>query len=255
MRELLSEEFYKLIHKRGTWYTPIILSMAMLAVGFMARHSPDAQWYITAAFAGTEWAIIIMVMVCATTISMEYEYGTIKHLVIEDKGKVRIFLSKFSIIILYDAYLHLLAFGFTLPIKWLMYGGKYSFSANYEYSQSLMSNLINECLIDFLGSIVIIGAALLLSCAAKSAAVAIASGITVIFIGQGVSMMLLRNVGRSIPLLRWNPFNMLNMPNEWSNPAYYENTLLTIKQLMIGNIGYSILFILAAFLMFERKRI
>lgn len=157
MKELLSEEFYKLIHKRGTWYTPIVLFMAMLAVGFMARHSPDAQWYITAAFAGTEWAIIIMIVVCATTISMEYEYGTIKHLVIEDKGKVRIFLSKFSIIILYDAYLHLLAFGFTLPIKWLMYGGKYSFSANYEYGQSLMSNLINECLIDFWGSIVIIG--------------------------------------------------------------------------------------------------
>lgn len=214
MKELFYEEFYKLFHKRGTWYTPLILFGAMLVVGIMARSSSFAEWYIIGSFAGTEWLLIIMIVVCATTISMEYEYGTIGHLVVKDKSKIKIFLAKFLLIIIYDIYLHFLAFIFTFPIKWLIYGSKYKFTEIYNYGQPLWHNLITECLIDLLGSAIIVGIIFLLSCAAKNSAIAIASGITIIFIGQGISNMLIKSVGKGIPLVKWNPFNMLNMANE-----------------------------------------
>ncbi len=255
MKELFYEEFYKLQHKRSTWYTPFVLFGAMLAVGFISRHSSTPEWYILAAFAGTQWVVIIMIVACATTTSMEYEYGTIKHLVIADRGKVQIFLSKFLLIMAYDAYLHSLAFIFTFPVKWLVYGTKYPFTEVYDYGETLFHLLVTECLVDFLGSVIIIGMILLLSCAAKSAAVAIAIGITVTFIGEGVSNMIIRGAGKEFPIIRWNPFNMLNMTNEWGNPGYYDTTLLTMKQLVIGNLSYSLLFILVAFLAFTRKRI
>lgn len=255
MKNLISEELYKLVHKRGTRYVPLVLFLAMLAIGLMARNSFYAPWYITSAFAGTEWVLIIIIIACATTISMEYEYGTIKHLVIQDKGRSKIFLSKFIVIILYDVYLHLLAFLFTFPIKLLTYGSKYPFSYVYNNNQTIFTILVIDCLIDLLGSVIIIGAIFLLACAAKSAAVAVASGITLVFIGQAISLMLVKNAAQIFPLIRWNPFNMLNMQNEWANPDYYRLTQLTIKQLIVGNVIYSILFLGLAFFTFKHKRI
>ncbi|MFD1125090.1 ABC transporter permease [Lentilactobacillus raoultii] len=257
MLNLINEEIYKLLHKRSTLYTPIFLALAMLAVGMMVRNvsASDAQFYITATFAGTEWATTVIIIVSSTIISMEYEYGTIKHLVIQDKEKIRIFVSKFVTVLIYDAYLHGLVFVLTFPVKWLTYGSKYPFFSLYIYHQTILVNLFDECVLDFFGSIIIVGLIFLLACATKTSAVAVASGLTVVFIGQTVSSMLIRNAASNFPLIRWNPFNMLNMSNEWSYPGTYSTTLLTLKQLILGNVGYSIVFLVLAFWAFEHKRI
>ncbi|KRL22024.1 hypothetical protein FC98_GL000317 [Lentilactobacillus kisonensis DSM 19906 = JCM 15041] len=224
-------------------------------VGAMTIHSSDARFYISAGFAGFQWAMIMLIVIAANTISSEFEYGTIKHLIVQGNGRTLVFLAKFLVIGAYDIYLHGLVFGLTLILKPLIYGRRFAFNQNYLYGQSLMTNLVTETLVDLLGSLIIIGMIVMLACVSKTSAVAIATGIVVCFVGQGVSELLLKAAGSLSVILKWNPFNMLFLSNEWSNPSYDHNTLLSLPSLIWGNVIYALVFLVLGYEMFKHKPI
>ncbi|EHO51726.1 ABC transporter permease [Lentilactobacillus kisonensis] len=122
MADILRQEFYKVWHKRSTVYTPLVIFVLMGIVGAMTIHSSDARFYISAGFAGFQWAMIMLIVIAANTISSEFEYGTIKHLIVQGNGRTLVFLAKFLVIGAYDIYLHGLVFGLTLILKPLIYG-------------------------------------------------------------------------------------------------------------------------------------
>ncbi|MBA1393093.1 hypothetical protein EQ500_04295 [Lactobacillus sp. XV13L] len=108
MLNLMNEEVYKLIHKKSTLLTPIILFFLMLLVGLLSIKSSDPRFYISAGFAGFQWGGIILIVICANIISMEFEHGTIKNLIGRYNSRGLIYLSKFIIIVVYDLVLHIL---------------------------------------------------------------------------------------------------------------------------------------------------
>lgn len=255
MIDIVKQEFFKLFHKKSTLWTPLVIFGLMGLVGIMTIHSNDAKFYISAGFAGFQWAAVMLIVVSANMISMEFEYGTIKHLIVQGNGRSLAFLAKFIVISLYDVYLHGLVFGFTLILKPLVYGGRFAFAHRYLYGQSLMGNLISATFVDLLGSLIIVGMIIMLACLSKSSAVAIATGIVICFVGQGASELLLRAVGRILPILKWNPFNMLFLSNEWSNPSYVHNTLLSLSSLVWGNVIYAIGFLALGYVIFRHRPI
>lgn len=253
MKKLVMKELYKMYKRKAFYITPIVLAILMLLVGIFTVHDSDPQFYISAAFAGYQWGTIMLIIVTANIVSMDFEYGTIKYLVASD-NRIRIFFSKIIAILFYDIYVHILAVGFTFIIKLFIYGKTYPLGAVYLYHQSLGSNLLVGALVDFIGSFIIISIVIFLACIVKTSAVAIASGIAICFVGQGISNMLIRNAGTIESIISWNPFNMLNITNEWSNPQYYDITRLSTEQLLVGNLVYTAIFLLIGMVFFGLRK-
>ncbi|KJU73318.1 hypothetical protein AH70_02340, partial [Pediococcus damnosus LMG 28219] len=150
---------------------------------------------------------------------------------------------------------HIFTLVFTIVIKYLTVGTNVSFSQNYLYHASLFQNLFTNTLVDFLGSLIIVSSVFMMASLMNSSAIAIAVGIGFIFIGEGLSSALISALIKKIPLIKWNPFNMLNIANQWSNPDYFSTTHLTQTQLINGNILYTLIFIVMSFLFFRKKRV
>ncbi|MFT8607943.1 hypothetical protein, partial [Liquorilactobacillus ghanensis] len=238
-----------------TLYMPILLFLLMLFIGIATVHDSDPKFYISAAFAGFEWETIILIVVSANIISMEFEYGTIKHLITKYRNRYLIYDIKLLEIIIYDIYIHLLTLVFAIIIKLVIYGKRFSFFKPYLYHKTLLHNLVLGSVVDLLGSLLIIGIIFFLACISKSSSIAIASGIAMCFVGEGVSDMLIKNAGKLQILIKWNPFNMLNISNEWSNPGYFYNTHLVLRELVVGNIIYTVLFLVGGYILFKRKKV
>ncbi len=122
MLMLLKQEMFKISKKKSTIYIPIILFVLMIVVAFMSKGS-DAKFYISSAFAGFQWTTILIIIISATSISEEFQYGTIKHLIYSVNNRYIIYFSKLIFVFLYSIYLHLLSIVYTffnknICIRW-----------------------------------------------------------------------------------------------------------------------------------------
>lgn len=93
MLSLIKQEIYKLRHKRSVQLTPLILFCAMVLLGFFTRNGTDNRFYIESGYAGFQWITIILIIECASIAAMEFQYGTIKHLIYETNNRFKIYLS------------------------------------------------------------------------------------------------------------------------------------------------------------------
>lgn len=254
MSELLWQEFYKTRHQRSFYLAPLLLFVLMLLVAIITVRDSDPAFYIVAGFAGFQWATIFLIVIVANSFSMDFEFGTIKYQLVKF-SRWKIFFSKLLVCTVYDLYLHGLVFLFTVGIKWGIYQGKYPWTANYLGQQSLFTNFVAGIGLDSASSFIFVAITILLACWAKTSAVAISTGIAECFVGEGISNMLIKNGGHFSLITRWNPFNMLNITNQWANPGYAKVTLLSIGQLAGGTACYIVLFLLLAAILFGRKRV
>ncbi|MHC9537344.1 ABC transporter permease [Dellaglioa sp. BT-FLS60] len=257
MIKIFKQEIFKLYHRKSVRYVPVFLFILMLLIAVINKNgsNKDKAFYIASAFAGYEWLAIIIITMSASIVSMEFQYGTIRKLISESHNRFEIYLAKWSLMIFYSIFLHILLVIYTIILKVLFYGNGVSLFSKYLYGHSIIGNLLINMSVDMISSIFLISITFMLALLTSTGAVAIAVGLGICFIGEGLSNTLIRSIFNQFHFIKWNPFNMMNITGQWGNPDYFDITKLTLNQLVYGNVGYIIIFIMGGLLIFDRKKI
>ncbi|AWZ44189.1 ABC transporter permease [Latilactobacillus sakei] len=251
MQTALSQEYYKLLHKKLTWFAPGIIVGLML---LMPLTFNDPHWLVMANFGSSQWILLVLVIVGATLFSMEIQHNTILTLLYKAPNRRIIYLAKLIVLFGYNIVLHLFALGLTILFNTLAIGGHANWLTTYQYHQSLLTNTIMTATIDLGMSLMLIGFLFLLSCLLTNNAVVITTSITIVFMGQALSSKLLNEHPQFGSWLKFNPLNMLNLTFQYANyPVYHKLTQLTNGQLLLGTLGYAVLFLWLGNWCFKRR--
>lgn len=251
MKTALSQEFYKLVHNKLTWWTSLLIVPLMLTMPMTFK---DTRWLIMANFGSSQWILLVLIIVGATLFSMETQYNTILMVLYKAPSRLIIYIAKFIILCCYDLSLHLFALILTILFKMLAIGGQTSWGAIYQYQQSLIINTFTTSIIDISMSLMVIALLFLLSCLIDSNAIVIATSIVIVFMGQILSSILLHEQPEFVNWLKWNPFNMLNLTFQYANyPVYHKLTQLATNQLLVGTLCYTLLFLWLGNTCFKRR--
>ncbi|MFC6261368.1 ABC transporter permease [Levilactobacillus fujinensis] len=257
MRKLLQQEIFKFRHQRLAWLAPVILIFLMGALAMTAQNATagDRKFYISSAYGGFQWLTILIIVIGASCVTMEFEYGTIKQLAIQVNHRWMIFVGKYVFVLGYSGLLHIVAVLMTILLK-ISAGRGLQWRTVYLYQQSLLANLVINALLDMYGSVMIVALVFLLASCSHNSAVAIATGVGACFMGEGVSSLLLQSFKSALPLLKWNPFNMFFLQEEYGNPSYQQSvTHLSIQQLSVGSLVWTLVFLGVGAVIFSRRRI
>ncbi|KRL95843.1 ABC transporter permease [Levilactobacillus hammesii] len=249
----LYQEFYKLNHRKLTWLAPLVLLILMILTGLSIGYN-ESKLLMATCYNAPDWIMLILVVVGATTFSMEFQNNAILTLLYKSPNKALVYLSKYIVILVYNLWLHLLAMLFTLGLHTIPMNQSVSWSAIYLYQQPLWENMLKTVAVDVLTTTFIISLIFLLSCLINSNAVVISVSLLMVFMGQFVSANLL-NAEKFTQILRWNPFNMTNLTRQYYNyTTYFDTSHLLNQQLLQGTLSYTLLFIVVGYLIFRKKR-
>lgn len=252
----LRQELYKLNHRRLPWLVLIIMAALMVMIG-MGMGRSYSKLLVMTCYASSMIIMLLLVIVGSTIFSMEFQNGTIIPLIYRSGSRSAVFFAKFITLFLYNLFLHAVAIVITVllnivpiinePVSWM---------AIYQYHQPLIINMLATSGVDLVTSTLIISFICLTSALINSNTVVIAVNALIIFMGSGLSSNLLSaHVGPSW-LVRWNPFNMLNLTNQFYNySTYHLTTMLSNQQLLWGTLAYTILMLLVGYWAFQHKKI
>ncbi|KRK33095.1 ABC transporter permease [Levilactobacillus parabrevis] len=257
MGQLLQQEIFKFRYQRLAWLAPVILALLQAGLAMTAHGASvsDQKFYVSSAYGGFQWLTILIIVIGASCVTMEFEYGTIKQLAIQVNHRWTIFVGKYVLVLGYSVLLHGGVILMTLLLKGS--GGRsLSWQNIYLYHQSLLANLVTNAALDMYGGVMIVGLVFLLASCSHNSAAAIAIGVGVCFVGEGVSSLLLQSFKSVLPVMKWNPFNMFFLQEEYGNPSYQQNvTHLTIQQLGVGNLVWALFFVGVGAVIFSGRRI
>lgn len=255
MTTILWQEWYKIRHRRLPWLLLVVMVALMIGMGLVMGRSYSRLLAMTC-YDSSMIIMLLLVIVGSTIFSQEFQNGTIITMAYRSKSRAAIFFAKLIALFLYDLALHVLAMLVTIllnivpvindPVDWF---------AVYQYHQPLWINMLATTGVDLVASALIVSLVCLASCLINSNTLVIAINALIIFMGSGLSAnLLMAHVGPS-QIIRWNPFNMLNLTNQYYNYATYHLTSqLTNSQLLVGTLAYTVIFIMAGYLVFRRKK-
>ncbi|GEO68271.1 ABC transporter permease [Levilactobacillus acidifarinae] len=253
MRRSLRQEFYKLRHRKIVWLAPIILLVLMVMTGYAMGYN-ESKLSMATGYDAPDWIMLILVVVGATTFSMEFQNHAILTLLYKAPAKLDVYLAKSIVILGYNVFLHGVAILWTVLLCQTSLIRPVAWSTVYLYHQPLWENLLKTMAVDVVTTTLIISLIFLLSCLINNNAVVISVSLLVVFMGQFVSSNLL-TANQGVRLLRWNPFNMTNLTREYYNyTTYYATSHLQNSQLLLGTLLYTGLFIVSGYLIFRKKR-
>jgi len=256
MGKLLQQEIFKFRHQRLAWLAPVILILLMSGLAMTAHGATgsDHKFYLASAYGGFQWLTILIIVIGASSVTMEFEYGTIKQVATQVNHRWMIFVGKYVLVLGYSVVLHGLAILVTLLLN--VGGGRLRWQTVYLYHQSLLVNLLTNAVLDLYGGVLIIGLVFLLASCSHNSAAAIAIGVGACFMGEGISSLLLQSFKSALSLVRWNPFNMFFLQQEYGNPSYQQSvTHLSIQQLSAGTLVWAVLFLGVGAVLFSKRRI
>ncbi|WEV39695.1 ABC transporter permease [Lactobacillus sp. ESL0681] len=249
----IKQEFYKLKYQKITWFALVTLLALMVMTSYTIGYGEEKLLLMTC-YDAPDWIMFILVIIASTLFSMEFQNNTILTLLYKASSKIKVYLSKYIIIFAYDIFLHVIAIMLTIILKIALIGSKISWLAIYQYQQPIWKNMFKTMLIDLLTTMLIISLVFLLSCLINKNAVVITLSLLTVFMGQGVSANLL-NSNKLVNVLKWNPFNMINLTRQYYNfGMYYKTTQLINEQIIIGTILYLVLFFVLGYLIFRQKK-
>jgi ABC-2 type transport system permease protein len=255
MHTQLKQELYKLNHRKLPWVIIILMLFLMIVMG-LAMGRTYSNLLVMTCYDSSAIIMLILVIVGSTMFSMELQHGTIIPLIYRSSSRSAVFFAKFITLFLYDLILHIAAMILTVLLNIApIINAPVSWTAIYQYHQPLVVNMVMTAGVDMVTSTLIISLICLTSCLINSNTTVIAINALIIFMGTGLSSsLLLAHVGPS-SIVRWNPFNMLNLTSQYYNYATYHITsMLSNAQLLTGTICYMIVFLLLAYWAFSRKK-
>ncbi|GLB47334.1 ABC transporter permease [Philodulcilactobacillus myokoensis] len=250
----LYREFFKLLHRKVSWFAPLLVLFMMLAMG-LSEGKSQPQLLIMTNFASSQVILLALVIVASSIFSMEFQNKAILNVLYRSPNKFQVFFSKLIVIFIYNVALHLITILVTVILSLTPLIDKVSWTSVYQHHQSLLLNMFATVGIDLITSTFIISIIFMISCMINSNAVVVTVNMIIIFMGAYVSYnFLLQNNHNLSGILKWNPFNMVNLTQQYYNNAMASDTKLSIEQLIIATFLYTILFLFAGYAIFRKKR-
>ena len=164
-------------------------------------------------------------------------------------------MNKFLVIILYGTALLILGIVMTFLFKALLVGNQFRWIASYQ-----QTNLLNALLLNLVGVFIYLlfieSLAFLLISWIKNNAAVIGIGLAISFLGASLSSVIMSDFSGLIPLMKWNPFNMIYVMNQLAVPKkFIKISYLTNSQIITCNIIYIIIFMILGYLLFKKRRV
>lgn len=258
MAASLYQEFYKLAHRKVIWIAPIILLGLMVLAGYTVDYG-ESKLLTALSYDSHDWIMFILVIVGATIFSMEFQNNAILTLLYKASSKLYVYLSKLIVLLVYNLFLHGLALILTVVLRWLPLNKPVAWTTLYQYHQPLWENMLKASALDLITTTLVISIIFLLSCLINNNAVVVSVTFLLIFMGQFLSssILLAGNLFslNLLPLVKWNPFNMLNLTAQYVNYiTYHATSHLETGQLFNGALLYAIGFFILGYLVFRKKR-
>jgi len=246
-------ETFKLSHRKATWLAPLLILFMMIAIGFAEGHTQSRLLMMTS-FASSQVIQLVLVIVASSMFSMEFQNKAILTTMYKSPNKFQVFFSKVTIVFIYNIIIHLLTMLFSIVLTFTPIIRSISWLAKYQYNQTLYLNMINTNVIDLITSTFIISIIILISCMINSNAVATTANIMIIFMGSYVSYNLLLKNNSLGNVFKWNPLNMINLTQQYYNSTLATDTKLSLLQLIIASLLYTLLFFSLGYLIFKKKK-
>lgn len=250
MNTNLAHEFYKMTHQRSSWWVvPVLLGLML--------YSSTPTAYITKGlvaqgFGAGQWTIIIMIALSANFVTMEYRNNTMTTLLYKSPNRQIVFFTKLIVLLLYGLFLLLISFLFALGLKLLLVNNRFSWEADFH-----QHTLINVLIINLTGVgiylLFTITLSLLLVSLVKSNAAVIIIGLFIGFLGANISGVMMQAFPGLESVIAWNPLNMINVITQLSNRSVMKLTMLSNDELIIGNLIYAVIFLVAGLWAFKKR--
>ena len=258
MFTLVKQELFKLIHKKSTVILAILQLVLMIALAAFAKAnstSIDSKTIFISGFGGLGWIVFIMITACSSIIAMEFQYGTIKELFYRRYSRGMVLISKWLTLLLYSIVYYVATFLISLILQLILFSGDFNLTDIYQNNYSYLAAAGLTYLGNFLVLWLLLSLVLLLANIFKTTAAAITVGIIGYFATSIISTIMFALMTKW-EWLKWNPFNMLNLPNQMLNGKIYKLlTMLSTQEMVIGNLVYIVIFLGLGFLAFRRRNV
>lgn len=250
MKTNLTHELYKITHQPFSWWAFLLLLALMLYTAVPTAYvSKDI---VAQGFGLGQWVIIIMIAVSANFVTMEFHNHTMTTLLYKSPNRQSVYLAKLLALVLYGVVLLAGGLLFALLIKLLLLNGRLSWDAVYHQQpllQALMLNLLGVG-VYLLFTVTL---SLLLVSLVRSNATVIVIGLFIGFLGANLSAIAMEAVPGLRDIIAWNPLNMINVVSQLGNGAVMKVTALTNGELIAGNLGYALAFLLLGLWAFKKR--
>ncbi|WP_125567114.1 ABC transporter permease [Companilactobacillus insicii] len=246
----LREELFKFSHQKSVVAGIIILILLMI---YSALTTKTDATQVIFEFGAVQWIPIIIIAVGSTFFAMEYQNRTIVILVYKHTKRWQIYFSKLMIVWLYSIVLTIITTILTIIIKSLFIDTPWSTLITNHQTQ--LTLLIGNIIGTLIYALFIVALSFMLIMIMKVNAVVIGIGLSLGFLGAGISVALMKSFTSLIPILRWNPLNMIFITQQLANPPYAAISHLSLIEIVGGNLIYTIIFIILGYNLFKKRRI
>lgn len=250
MRKTLAHECYKMAHQRSSWLALIILLALMLYTATPTTYI--SKNIVAQGFGMGQWTIIIMIALSAHFVAMEWQNNTMTTLLYKSPNRTTVLVAKLIVLVIYSVLLLLAGFVFTLVIKAVLASGKFNWQMVY-HQHTLMGDLWLNILGTAIYLLFTISLALLLISLFKSSAIVVVIGLVIGFLGTTISAMMVQLLPALKSVLAWNPLNMINIITQLANADTIKLSALTNGQLIVSNLVYTAIFLLAGVWIFKKR--
>ncbi|GAF36465.1 ABC transporter permease [Lentilactobacillus farraginis] len=259
MNTLLWQESFKLLKKKSTYWVSIMLAGIVLGFALLSRLYPKvfpAKMFFTSSFGATTWVVFVMIAACATSLSMEFQYGTIKEIIYQQYSRSTILISKWLIMLVYSLYLYLMTGIAALLGKLLFVNSKFSLTdiGVYTHHQTVLQQWFTNMGSNFVTLWFVLSLVFLFATLFKTSTTAVTVGIVTFFAFNVVSTLMFQLIAK-FNWLKWNPFNFMNYANQVQDSTRDALTKLSDTQLLVGSLSYTALFLGIGFLFFRRRNV
>lgn len=98
MKPLFYQEIFKLRLKKSTWMSLVAVAIMMFLTALTTIRSVivDSKFYFSSAYGGFQWFVVALIAIGASMLTSEFQFGTIKYLVIQEDRRWKIYYIKLS---------------------------------------------------------------------------------------------------------------------------------------------------------------
>jgi len=151
MGYLYKQEIFKLLKKRSLWFCLLFIVLQNIGMAIFSQSYSNffqAKLLFQYDFASTSFIALIMIAASATIISTEFEYNTIKNVVMQPYSRSQVLISKWLTILTYSVGIYLLAMILSLFDKFIFFNTTFSLNDKVIMDfPSVHFNLISFCFI------------------------------------------------------------------------------------------------------------
>ncbi|NLR33185.1 ABC transporter permease subunit [Lactobacillus sp. ZJLC3-7] len=250
MMTSLRAELFKFNHQRSA-LAGILILILLMVYSVLTTKVDSTQ--VIFEFGAVQWIPIIMIAVGSTFFAMEYQNRTILILLYKNTKRWQIYWAKLMIVWLYSLVLTVIATLLTIVLKFLLI--RTPWSALISKHQTLLTLLTGNVIGTVIYALFIVTLSFMLIMLIKINVAVIGIGLALGFLGAGISVALMGAFTSLIPILRWNPLNMIFITQQLANPAYAAVSHLSFFEIIGGNLSYAAIFIILGYGLFKKRRI